>query len=113
MSLDARTQAQTDEGFAGRVRLAPAGLTYGASKTITTAGTAEVLGSSQVCRSIYIRAKSTNTGNVYVGTSNVDSTLALKDLGPGDSVELSVLNIDQLYLDVDTNGEGADYWLTS
>lgn len=95
------------------MRLAPAGLSYGASKAVTTAGTAEVLGSSQVCRSVYIRAKSTNTGNVYVGTSNVSATLALKDLGPGDSAEFSVINVNELYLDVGVNGEGVDYWITN
>lgn len=110
---DARTITETDEGLSVRSRLAPASLTYGASKAVTTAATAEVLGTSKVCRSIYIRAKSTNTNNVYVGTSNVSSTLALKSLGAGDSVEFSVGNVDELYLDVDTNGEGVDYWLTS
>ena len=40
-------------------------------KTVTAAGTAEALGTSQRVRSITVVAKDNNTGRVYVGGSDV------------------------------------------
>ena len=110
---DPRTLVEGAAGLRSRTSSAPATLAYGASKAVTTAGTAEQIHADTACRSVYIRAKDANTGNVYVGTSNVDSTIKLRALAAGEAWELSVYNVNQLYLDVDTNGEGIDYWITN
>jgi hypothetical protein len=77
-------------------------------KTVTTAGTAEVLGASAAIQGIIIKALSTNTNNVYVGTSTVDSTNGYV-LRRGASVAFDIDNVADVYLDVDTNGEGVSY----
>ena len=81
-------------------------------KTVTTAGTAEALSSSQRVRSLTIVAKSTNTGRVYVGGSDVASSTNA-GLAAGDSLEIPVvtwLDLADIYIDVDTNGEGVDFY---
>ena len=57
-------------------------------KTVTTAGTAEAGFASERARCVTIIAKSGNTGQVYVGGSNVASTTN-DGLAPGDSLEIS------------------------
>jgi len=82
----------------------------GGSKTVATSGTGEALGASLVTKWVYVRAKSTNTNNLYVGDSSVDAaTNKQLILAAGDAVILSVTNRATVYLDVDTNGEGADF----
>ena len=81
-------------------------------KTVTAAGTAEALASAQRVRSVTIIAKTTNTGQVYVGGSDVASTTN-DGLNPGDELEIPAdnwLDLADLYVDVDTNGEGVDFY---
>ncbi len=82
-------------------------------KTVTTAGTAEALSAtSQRMRNLTIIAKASNTGQVYVGGSDVSSS-SNDGLAPGDSLEIPVdswLDLADIYVDVDTNGEGVDFY---
>ena len=82
-------------------------------KTVTAAGTAEALAAgSQRVRSLTVIAKTGNTGQVYVGGSDVASTTN-DGLAPGDGLEVPAenwLDLADVYLDVDTNGEGVDYY---
>ena len=84
-------------------------------KTVTTAGTAEALSSTDlVVRSFTIRAKSDNGGNVYIGNSDIDSTglwLAASETynyTPTHHTQGTHkgTNLADWYIDVDTNGEG-------
>ena len=81
-------------------------------KTVTTAGTAVALASSQRVRSVTIVAKSGNAGQIYVGGSDVDN--ATNDgLAPGDALEVPVdswLDLSEIYIDTDNNGEGVDFY---
>lgn len=84
------------------------------SKTVTTAATAEALasGTSTQFRALTIRAKPANTGQVYVGGADVASTTNA-GLDAGEQLTLSSaygIHLDDVYLDVDTNGEGVDFW---
>jgi hypothetical protein len=75
-------------------------------KTVTAAGTAEILFAATETKKIWIKALSGNTNNVYVGTSTVDSSNGLV-LAPGEGVVLDVdHSTTNIYIDVDTNGEG-------
>ena len=82
-------------------------------KTVAAAGTAEAMSStSQRVRSVTIVAKSSNTGQVYIGGSDVASTTNA-GLAPGDALEIpseSWLDLSDVYIDVDTNGEGIDFY---
>ena len=82
---------------------------YG-QKNVTTAGTAVILMTSTIKTSmVAIKAKLTNTGNIYVGDSAVTSSNGFI-LEPGGTVGLthdhSKANI---YLNSDVNGEGVSY----
>lgn len=86
------------------------------AKTVTSAGTAEALGTeTSFYKSIAIRAKAANTGKVYVGGSDVDSSTN-GGLGAGDTVILESehgVKLSDVYIDVGTNGEGVDFWAVS
>ena len=90
---------------------APSNLGQGI-KDVTTSGTAEALASSTSCKKVLIKAKSTNTGKVYVGNSSVSSSNTAIELEAEDAFEMEIDNLNKIYLDVDTNGEGVkfNYW---
>ena len=82
-------------------------------KTVSAAGTAEALSSSsQRVKSLTLISKTSNTGQVYVGGSDVASTTN-DGLAPGDTLEVPTenwLDLSAVYIDVDTNGEGVDFY---
>ena len=82
-------------------------------KTVTAAGTAEALSAAtQRVSSLTVVAKTGNTGQVYIGGSDVASTTN-DGLAPGDALEISAeswLDLNDVYIDVDTNGEGVDFY---
>lgn len=81
-------------------------------KTVTTAGTDEALAGSTACKRVTIQAQTDNTGWIAVGTSGVDATVATGTgvlLGAGDSFELEIDNLSDVYIDSTVNGEGARY----
>ena len=86
----------------------------GGELIVTTSGTALALGASLATKSIYIRAKSTNGGNVYVGDSAVDATTSQQIiLAANDSVTIPISNRATVYVDAAVNGEGVDYLASS
>ena len=86
----------------------------GGEKTVTTAGTGEALGTTLATKTIYIRAKSGNTNDVYVGDSGVDKdTNKQIILSSNDSITLNIANRMTVYVDATTNGEGVDYLVMS
>lgn len=79
---------------------------------VSTAGTAVQLGDQPVNASLAVRALPGNTGVVYLGNAggDVDSSNGLA-LGAGEGVVLAfVSNLNQLYLDAATGGDGVS-WL--
>ena len=91
----------------------PTALT-GGSKTVTTPGTAEALGTTLSARSIYIRAKGANTSFVCVGDSNVDESSNQQIvLYANDSITMDISDRATVYVDVDVGSEGVDYLVMS
>ena len=86
----------------------PAGFVGDGSKDVASAGTAEALSSSQKCNWVAVSAKSTNTGNIYVGGSTIDSTRGIP-LAVSESISIPASNIASVYIDADTNGEGVTF----
>ena len=90
----------------------------GSDKTVAAAGTAERLVSASThAFSITVRAKASNTGDVYVGESDVSNTQP--GIAPGDSVSIVAPSIGgsqvqfelrELWVDVAIAGEGVDFW---
>lgn len=88
----------------------------GASKTVTTAGTAERLVAASVKVPWFsVAAKSGNTNPVYVGDSNVDSTtspqMPLATAGNRETLQAPegcYFDLYDWWVDVTTDGEGVD-----
>lgn len=76
--------------------------------TVTTAGTAVQLPNIP-CRKIVIIGLRGNTGYIYVGGSNVTSSVYGVDLGARDSITIEVSNANLLYINSTVNGEGVSY----
>jgi hypothetical protein len=80
---------------------------------VAAAGTAQPLSATSIPASrVLVTAKSSNTGSVYLGAENVNSTsygviLAAGDAQPLDAVsELNVYDLSKIFIDADNNGEG-------
>lgn len=81
-------------------------------KTVTAAGTAEAISGAKRVKSITIIAKAGNLGQVYVGGSDVASTTN-DGLDAGETLSFEAvtwMDLADIYLDVDTNGEGVDFY---
>lgn len=77
-------------------------------KNVTTAGTQVALGTTQVYKELTVIAKATNTGNIYVGDSTVDSTTGAI-LPAGGFLTFHFVDIADVYIDSDVNGEGVSF----
>ena len=84
-------------------------------QSVSSAGTAEALSTSSDLSvgsgaEVAIRANDDNTGSIYVGGSDVDSSNGFV-LSAGESVALQVADVSDVYIDADTTGEGVS-WIT-
>ena len=89
--------------------------------TVAAAATPEPLTANQILTpGASIQAPATNSGNVRVGTSDVASNFA-GELRPGESMEITgplirgieeEFDLQDVYIDVDTDGDGVivGYW---
>lgn len=75
---------------------------------VTTAGTRVVLAASTTAQGVTICAKSTNTGNIFVGSATVSSSNG-RILRPGECQSLAIANLNTVNLDSAVNGEGVSY----
>lgn len=81
-------------------------------KTVSTAGTDEALAGSTACKKVIIQSQTDNTGLIAVGASGVDATEATGTgviLYAGDSIEIDIDNLADIYIDSTVNGEGVRY----
>lgn len=84
------------------------------AKVVTTAGTAVALedGTVDLVRGLTIIALSTNTGRIFLGGADVDSSTNV-GLNPGDALNLNGpngLKLSDTYIDAAVNGEGVDFY---
>lgn len=80
--------------------------------TVTTAGTDVVLASSTKVKWVIVQAQTDNTGVIAVGASGVDATVATGTgvlLEAGDSINMLVDNLADIFIDSTVNGEGVRY----
>jgi hypothetical protein len=79
----------------------------GLPASTTAAGTRlQVSATAYGCRYLVVTANTANTGWVYVGGSNVSSSVFLFQLEPGASCSLPIDRADKAYYDVSVNSEG-------
>jgi len=89
----------------------------GGAKTVSAAGTAEAISSTvSGVTSLIIRAKTANTGVIYVGDSTVSSS-DNAGIEAGVSIDfplhLSPVSLTNVYIDASVTGEGVDFWYTT
>ncbi len=78
-------------------------------KTVAATGTAEALaGATTLLSVVSIKALISNTGNIFVGNSGVDSTNGYV-LAQGESVVLSVADLATVFIDSAVNGDGVSF----
>ena len=80
--------------------------------TVTAAGTAVQAGDSGNITSVMFKARSSNSGAVYVGDSNVSSTRGI-ELLPGEVTTTRFKGhgkLQDFYADAATNSDKVDYW---
>lgn len=91
--------------------IAPPSATYGGKTVVTTAGTRVVLGSSQALTDgLWIRALDANAGLIYPGNSSVSATTGGTRLAAKEPVWVRCSNVNQIYIDAASNGEGVTWW---
>lgn len=82
-------------------------------KAVTTAGTREVLGTSQECEKLVVQAAAANTQPVTIGGSTVVHSAATRrgiTLTPGTmSPVFETIDIADVWVDVQVNGEVVHY----
>lgn len=79
------------------------------SKTVTTAGTrVQLSGVSIPCKKITIQGLAANTKAIYIGDSTVASSNGIF-VFPTQMFQLTVANLNMVYLDSEVNGEGVVY----
>jgi hypothetical protein len=80
------------------------------NKTVTTVGTeVQLVASSTPCLELTITALPTNTNLVAIGDVNVVAAVSGRrgtPLSPGESITLGIDDVQKVYLDSVTNGEG-------
>ena len=87
-------------------------------KNVTTAGTAERISSTDILvSSVTFRAKKGNSNDIYIGDSSVANTYPDLDADQTVTFEAPIvngnhtaINLKEIWVDVDTNGEGVDVW---
>ena len=83
---------------------------------VSSAGTAVQLETSETLwNSVVIVAKSNNTGRIFIGGSDVDSSTT-RGLAASDSISFTPPNkahhidLSTIYVDASVSGEGADFY---
>ncbi|MFE7082565.1 hypothetical protein [Priestia megaterium] len=80
----------------------------GKVKAVTTAGTKAQLDDIP-CREVTVIAKKGNTGSIYVGGSDVSSTVFGVELKANEAFTFPVNNANLIYINASVSGEGVSY----
>ena len=89
--------------------VAPPSTVYNGLNTVTTAATREALAGAQALSAgVQIKAEADNTGIIYVGDATVAAANGYQ-LAAGETVFISIDNLDEVYLDTSVNTEGVTF----
>ena len=100
--------AWTEKKTNGTVQLYGSNLQEATVLNVVTAGLRVQLPDC-ACHEVTIIAKRVNTGYMYVGESNVSSSVYGVELAAKDSFTFQIANTNQLYIDASVSGEGISY----
>ena len=105
---DVARAISVDEDGNQNVKLTGSTAIKGAVQNVTTAGTRVQL-PAYPCREVTLIAKDSNTGVIFVGGSDVSSSVYGVKLNVRDSITLNVSNTNLIFLDSSVSGEGVSY----
>lgn len=106
-TLTAVTTVGTITNTVNTSEVAPTAILNGKT-TVATAGSRVVLASTTPCKSVTIKALSTNAGFIYVGNSTVTASNGFQLLA-GDSISFDIANLNTVNIDSSINGESCTY----
>lgn len=95
-----------DIGDVDVTSVAPASATSGLVVNVTTAGTRVQLTAGACQHGFWLTARRGNTGSVFIGGSDVSSSVYGADLLQGERVWLPLSNTNLIYIDSANNGDG-------
>lgn len=106
-SIDGKITACNTGAIAGTVTANPPTFTsiIDGSNDVAAHATPEALGSSTAFKTLYVRAKSTNTGNIYIGNASSQTLYLAAD----EMIAYTNGNIANIYIKSDVDGEGVVY----
>ena len=79
------------------------------TQTVATAGVRVQLSTTSVrCKKVLITAKGGNSGNIYIGGITIASGRG-KQLVPLQDVEIEIDNLNLIYIDATSSGDGCSY----
>lgn len=81
-------------------------------KVVTTAGSAVALAATTAVKRVYVQAETDNTGVIVIGASTVVASLATRRgiaLNAGDTIEIAIDDLADLYIDSSVNGDGVTF----
>lgn len=108
-ALYTNAYGQTEQKAALDVEASLPSTIVSGQKAVTTAGTAEALGTSTTLTSgVRIKANSDNTGVIYVGASDVDSTTGFV-LAAGEELFVEIADLADVFIDAGTSADGVSY----
>lgn len=90
------------------VNILPFSIIGSGVQSTVTAGTRVALKTTTSIKSVTVRAKSVNTGLIYVGSVAVTSSNGFQ-LSPSETVSLDVDDLAKVYIDSAINGEGVTF----
>lgn len=83
------------------------------SKNVASAATAvQLTTTSTPCKRVIIVGKAANTNKIYIGGSTVSSTSGMYIYASQPTV-IEIDDLNKIYIDADTNGEGVQYTFVS
>jgi len=92
----------------GSMKIISSGTLTGATINVTTAGTRVQLPGIS-CKKVTITAKRANTGYIYIGGSDVSSTVYGVEIEKLEYRTIEVSNANLIYIDSSVSGEGISY----
>lgn len=108
MSIIEQGSSGNLSGLLNGVTVLPYSLIGNNVAVVTTAGTRVALATTTAIKSVTIRAKSVNTGLIYVGSASVAASNGFQ-LSPAETVSLDIDNLSKVYIDSAVNGEGVSF----
>ena len=79
-----------------------------AQVVVAVAGVRQQIHAGLACAVVSIAANPANTGNIFLGNVGVAAANG-RILAPGDVIDMSIDNLNRLYIDAAVNGEGISY----